>query len=216
MTQAAILFDLDGTLLNTLEDLADATNRALARVDCPGRPLENFRFYVGNGALNLVRCALPEDRRDEATVATCLSAFQEEYAAGWDVKTHPYDGVPELLDALVERGVRMAVFSNKPEKFTRLCVSKLLPRWPFEPVLGASDAVPHKPDPTGARLAAEHLGIPPADFLYVGDTNTDMQTANAAGMFAVGVTWGFRPANELVENGAKVLITEPALLLKLL
>ena len=96
MTQAAILFDLDGTLLNTLEDLADATNRALARVDCPGRPLENFRFYVGNGALNLVRCALPEDRRDEATVATCLAAFQEEYAAGWDVKTHPYEGVPEL------------------------------------------------------------------------------------------------------------------------
>lgn len=213
----AILFDLDGTLLDTLEDLADATNQALARFGFPPRPTENFRTYVGNGAPNLIRRALPGDKRDDAaTVQQCLDAFREEYAACWDRKTHPYEGVAELLDGVAERGVPFAVFSNKPDHFTKLCVQKLLPKWSFQFVIGACEGVPHKPDPGGALMVAERLGIAPADFMYVGDTNTDMQTAHAAGMFPVGVTWGFRPANELVENGAKILITEPAMLLRLL
>lgn len=216
MPRRAVLFDLDGTLLDTLEDLADATNRALARLGCPQRPLENYRYYVGNGAVNLIRRALPEPRRDDDTVHRCLAAFQEEYARNWDAKTHPYDGVPELLDALTQRGVRMAIFSNKPDSFTKLCVDKLLTGHSFEAVLGASEAVPHKPDPTGVELIIERLGIAREEFLYVGDTGTDMQTAGAAGLFGVGVLWGFRPADELAEHGAKILIAEPGLLLELL
>ena len=215
MPRRAVLFDLDGTLLDTLEDLADATNRALARIGCPERPLENYRYYVGNGAVNLIRRALPEHRRDDETVGQCLAAFQEEYARNWDAKTHPYPGVPELLSALTERGVRIAVFSNKPDPFTKLCVDKLLPGHPFEVVLGASETVPHKPDTTGVELIVERLGIAREEILYVGDTGTDMQTAGAAGMFAVGVLWGFRPADELAEHGAKILIAEPGLLLEL-
>ena len=216
MPRRAVLFDLDGTLLDTLEDLADATNRALARLGCPERPLESYRYYVGNGAVNLIRRALPEPHRDDETVGQCLAAFQEEYARNWDAKTHPYDGVPELLDALTQRGVRMAIFSNKPDPFTKLCVDKLLPGHPFEVVMGASETVPHKPDPTGVELIIERLGIAREEFLYVGDTGTDMQTAGAAGMFAVGVLWGFRPADELAAHGAKILIAEPGLLLELL
>lgn len=216
MPHRAVLFDLDGTLLDTLEDLADATNQALARLGFPPRPVENFRYYVGNGALNLVRRVLPDDQQDEQTVQNCLEAFGEEYARCWDRKSKPYAGVPELLAALGGRGVPMAVFSNKPDQFAKLCVEKLLPHARFEMVIGAGGDVPHKPDPTGAGLIAERLGIPPGEFLYVGDTGTDMQTASAAGMFPVGVAWGFRPANELVENGAKILIAEPSLLLRLL
>jgi phosphoglycolate phosphatase len=164
----------------------------------------------------MVLRSLPEDRRDEETVRRCMDAFRDEYAAAWDKKTEPFPGVPELLDALAEHELPVAVFSNKPDDFTKLCVQKLLPRWRFRTVIGAGPDTPHKPDPAGAKWIAETLGVPPAQMLYVGDTNTDMQTANAAGMFPVGVTWGFRPAEELLANGAAILITEPRHLLKLL
>ena len=216
MGHNAILFDLDGTLLNTLEDLADATNRALARFGFPAHELAAYNYFVGDGMRNLILRTLAEDHRDDETVAKTSKAFQEEYARNWADKTVPYDGVPELLDALTERGVPMAILSNKPHEFTKLCVAKLLPGRDFKVVAGVSDVTPKKPDPAGALGVAERLGVPPAEFLYVGDTNTDMQTANAAGMFAVGVTWGFRPASELTANGAKVLIHKPDELLGLL
>jgi len=215
MSFDAVLFDLDGTLLDTLEDLADAVNQSLGLHDFPPRTLGEYRFFVGNGARNLVQRALPETARDEATVTRCLEAFRRAYAACWDRKTHPYPGVPELLDALALRGLPMAVLSNKPDDFTRLCVAKLLPRNPFALVAGARPDVPQKPDPTAALCIAERLGIAPARFAYVGDSNTDMQTATSAGMFPVGVTWGFRPPEELLAAGARILITEPGLLLRI-
>ena len=216
MSYKAVVFDLDGTLLDTLEDLADATNRALARFGFPAHELAAYNYFVGDGLRNLILRTLPEGHRDDETLAETIQAFQEEYGRNWADKTRPYEGIPELLDALTERGVPMAVLSNKPDEFTRLCVAKLLPRWSFEPVQGVSETNPKKPDPIGALVIAERLGIAPAEFLYVGDTNTDMKTANAAGMFAVGVTWGFRPAAELLAHGAKVLIDRPAELLDLL
>jgi len=215
MAYNAIVFDLDGTLLNTLDDLADATNRALAQGGFPTHDVGLYNYFVGDGMRNLILRTLPEAHRDDETLATTIKAFQAEYAKNWADKTVPYDGVPEMLDALSERGVPKAVLSNKPHEFTQLCVEKLLPGREFGMVAGVSDVTPKKPDPAGALSVAECLGVPPAEFLYVGDTNTDMKTANAAGMFAVGVTWGFRPAEELTANGARVLIDRPEQLLDL-
>jgi phosphoglycolate phosphatase len=212
----AVLFDLDGTLLDTLDDLADSANLALRRLELPEHAVEAYKQFVGNGIENLVRRAVPEDRRDAATLAECLKLTRENYAARWAEKTRPYEGVPQLLDALTARGIPMAVFSNKPEDFTRLCVERLLAAWHFEMVLGATPALPKKPDPAGAHEIARHFQVAPAEVLYLGDTDTDMQTAVAAGMFPVGALWGFRDAEELTANGARVLIERPLDLLRLL
>jgi len=142
--------------------------------------------------------------------------MREAYAKCWDNKTRPYAGVAAMLDGLVERGVPMVVLSNKPHDFTNLCVDKLLPGWTFDLVLGVTEARPTKPDQTGVREIVDTLGIAPERFLYVGDTGTDMRTATAAGMHAVGVTWGFRGRDELIANGAKTLIDRPEELLTLL
>ena len=211
-----MLFDLDGTLLDTLEDLADSMNAALRQLGFPPHPLEPYKYFVGDGVVNLVARALPEGHRDETTVARAVEMMRSIYGEHWADKTRPYPGVPELLDALVERGVKMAVLSNKPNDSTQLCVAKLLPNWRFDAVIGQSKTIPPKPDPSGVREIVARLGVPVEQFLYLGDTNTDMQTANAAGMFPVGALWGFRPAEELREAGARVLIERPGDLLGLL
>lgn len=216
MPYQAVLFDLDGTLLDTLADLGNAMNRVLAAQGLPGHPLEAYRYFVGEGARLLVTRSLPENRRDAATIAACLAAFQADYDQNWQVETKPYPGIPEMLDALTARGLKLAVLSNKPHDFTRRCVHELLPRWTFNPVFGLRETVPRKPDPAGALEIAACLNIPPANFLYLGDTAIDMQTARAAGMFPVGALWGFRSAEELAESGAEVLLEEPVGLLGVL
>jgi len=214
MSFHAVLFDLDGTLLDTLDDLADSTNLALRRLGLPEQPVEAYKQFIGDGIDNLVRRAVPASRRDSATLAECVNLTREHYAARWAEKTRPYDGIPALLDALTTRGIRMAVFSNKPDEFTQLCVARLLAGWRFAVVLGAGPTLPKKPDPAGARLIAERLQLEPAEIVYVGDTATDMQTAVAAGMFPAGALWGFRTAEELLAHGARMLIQQPLDLLR--
>jgi len=216
MAYSAVLFDLDGTLLDTLADLADSGNWALGQLGCAEHPTESYKYFVGDGVENLVRRALPAGRSDAATVARCAELVREAYGRRWAEKTRPYPGIPELLDALVARRMPMAVLSNKPDDFTRLCVGRLLPRWPFAAVVGARASLERKPDPAGALLIAERLGLAPAEILYLGDTNTDMQTAVAAGMFPVGALWGFRTAEELTASGAQRLIESPRELVELL
>ena len=206
----AVLFDLDGTLLDTLEDLADSTNAALAQLSLPGHPLESYKLFVGDGLENLVRRAIGQEPPDEAMLARGIELARREYAARWAEKTRPYPGIPELLDDLARRGVPMAVLSNKPDEFTQLCVARLLSGWRFQAVQGATPDLPRKPDPRGARAIAERLGIAPANVLYLGDTNTDVWTAIAAGMFPVGALWGFRTAEELLAAGAAALARSPA------
>ncbi len=215
MSHSAVLFDLDGTLLNTIDDLTDAINAALAKSGLPARSVAECRYFVGDGVQQLVLRSLPEGRRDAATAAAITEAYRAAYAANWDRKTTVYEGIPELLDGLTARAVAMAVFSNKPDDFTRLMVARLLPRWPFAAVRGARGDRPRKPDPAVALEIARDIGVCPADFLYVGDTDTDMQTAAAAGMYAVGALWGFRTADELLRNGARTLIAHPSELLRL-
>lgn len=205
----AILFDLDGTLLDTLDDLADSGNAALRALGFPEHPAEAYKLFIGDGVENLARRALPPERRDPATVAECVGRYREEYRRRWADKTRPYDGISELLDTLVARGVPMAVLSNKPDEFTQLCVARLLPKWRFAVVLGEGPSVPRKPDPAGARQIVARLQVPPEAILYVGDTSTDMQTAVAAGMFPAGALWGFRAADELLAHGARILLAHP-------
>lgn len=213
MPYKAVLFDLDGTLLDTLNDLADAGNRVLAARSLPIHPVEAYRYFVGDGVATLVERILPPSHRTAGEIARNVEAFQQEYAGNWDAHSAPYAGIAEMLDALTAAGLRLAVLSNKPEAFTRLCVERLLPDWPFAPVFGQRAGVPKKPDPAGALAAARELRLAPQEVLYVGDTSIDMRTARAAGMDAVGVLWGFRDAEELRQAGAGMLISAPAELL---
>lgn len=216
MTYRAVLFDLDGTLLDTIDDLADSMNAALAGLGCAGHNVAAYKYFVGDGVVNLALRALPEDRRDDATVNACVTAMRAEYGRRWANKTRPYPGIPELLDGLVSRGIRMAILSNKPDDFTKMTVGRLLSRWRFDAVAGAHPNGPKKPDPSAALEIVLQVKVPAEEFLYLGDTNTDMQTAIASGMFPVGALWGFRTADELMAHGAQVLIADPRELLGLL
>ena len=210
MKYRAVLFDLDGTLLDTLDDLSASSNRVLRANGFPEHPADAYRYFVGDGARNLVIRILPEDRRDDETIEACLQAFRADYGKNWAVRTRPYDGVPEMLDVVTAMKLPMAVFSNKPDDATNACVSKLLSRWEFRAVLGQREGAPVKPDPAGAIEIAEGVGIPPSEFLYLGDTATDMETAIRAGMFPVGALWGFRTEDELLRAGAAAIAAKPA------
>ncbi len=209
MKHSAVLFDLDGTLVNSLEDLADSMNAVLGRNDLPPHPVDAYRYFVGEGMELLVRRALPEGRRDDDTVAKCLGEMRAEYGARWAKKTKPYPGIPELLTALTDRRVPMAILSNKPHDATLEVASHLLGSWAFAAILGARPDLPKKPDPAGALEICHNLGVPPEAWIYLGDTATDMRTANAAGMLAVGALWGFRDAHELEVAGARILVQHP-------
>lgn len=209
MRFAATVFDLDGTLLDTLDDIANAANRVLTAGGFPTHPNPDYRILVGEGVVKLMQRALPQANQDEATIRRFVAAYEEEYERTWNAQTRPYAGIPDLLDGLVARGLRLAVLSNKPDRFTQRCVEEFLGKWPFGAVLGASDRLPRKPDPAGAIEVARRLGVPPAECMFVGDSGIDMQTACAARMWPVGVLWGFRGREELLEAGAQRLITQP-------
>ena len=198
MTYRAVLFDLDGTLLDTLQDIADSTNKALAQMGFPPHPTEAYKQFVGEGRDVLALRSLPEPNRGPATAARLASLIDDDYTGRWQAYTRPYEGIPELLDALTARGVKMAVLSNKSHTFVELMVGKLLSRWRFDAVQGAMEGLPRKPDPAGAIRVARELKINPPEFLYIGDSGIDMKTANAAGMFAVGALWGFRDRKSVV------------------
>ena len=206
----AVLFDLDGTLLDTLDDLADSMNQVLADMGYPQHRTEDYRYFVGDGMEMLVSRALPPEARKGHVVARGLAAMEAEYGRRWSCTTRPYAGVPAMLDELQSRQTLMAILSNKPEDFTRLTVSTLLKSWSFDAVCGARPGVPKKPDPAAALEIAARLRVRPSECLYLGDTATDMKTACRAGMYAVGALWGFRGAAELEAGGAQALVEGPA------
>lgn len=215
MPYRAAIFDFDGTLLNTLDDLADCMNGILARRGMPTHPVDAYRYFVGDGMLTMAKRAAPADT-DPGTAGEMAEEMDAVYADGWAVKTRAYPGIPELLRAYRERGLKLAILSNKPDVFTKEMARYFLPEDLFDLVLGARDGIPKKPDPAAALEIAAGFGIPAAEFLYFGDTNTDMRTGLAAGMFTVGVTWGFRPISELEEAGAQHIISRPEEALALL
>ena len=189
-------------------------NKALSDLGFSVHDTEFYKETVGDGLPKLVERVLPEDHRDESTIKRCIADMEEEYQNRWDRKTRPYDGILELLAALDKRGIKMNVLSNKLEKYTQLAVQHYFPQFPFGYIRGASPSIPRKPDPACALLIAKGLNINPRHFVFIGDTNTDMKTAFAAGMFPVGALWGFRDKNELEESGAKAVINHPLELLE--
>lgn len=209
MSYTIAVFDLDGTLLDTLDDLADAVNEALARANCPLRTRDEVRMFVGNGVEMLVRCAVPAGT-DEASVAAILSDFKALYAANCDRHTAPYPGILSLLDALRARGVRVAVVSNKFDAAVKsLCERYFGDR--VEVAVGERAGVRKKPAPDTVFEALAALGVPAGArdgvrAVYIGDSDVDIKTAQAAGMPCLSVTWGFRDAAFLRESGATALI----------
>jgi phosphoglycolate phosphatase len=209
MHYKAVIFDLDGTLLDTLEDIADSMNSVLSRSGFPIHSLEAYRNFIGDGVVTLVRRVLPEGHKDETTVLKNVLAMRKEYNHRWEEKTCPYEGVRKLLDALIIRHIKMAVLSNKPDDFTKKMVAKLLSNGYFESVIGEQPSLPKKPDPTVAINIANRLGIAPKEFLFLGDSEIDMETARRAEMYPVGALWGFRTKEELLAAGAKHLLQKP-------
>ncbi len=205
----AVLFDLDGTLLNTIDDLTDSMNAVLRRSGFPEHEAATFKYFVGDGMEDIVRRALPEEHRDSRTIDEGMEAYNQEYRNRYTQKTRPYDGIQALLDGLTFQGIKMAILSNKPHDFTVKMVDQLLGDWTFEPVFGVRPSVPKKPDPSAALEAAELLRVEPKDILYLGDSDVDMMTARNAGMYAVGALWGFRTAEEILSGGAQVLVKSP-------
>ncbi len=205
----AVLFDLDGTLLNTLTDLADAANRMLKSQGYPEHPLDAYRFFVGSGMEKLVIRSLPVDVRTPDVITQCKAAFMDDYARNWMNATVLYPGIAELLDGLQKRALRVAILSNKPQAMTEKCVETYLNKWTFCPVVGQQEGIPVKPNPESALRIADEMDLPVDEILYVGDSNIDMLTATAAGMVSVGVAWGFRPKAELIEHGATYTIDHP-------
>ncbi|HEU4407833.1 MAG TPA: HAD family hydrolase [Polyangiaceae bacterium] len=211
----AFLFDLDGTLVDSLADIAGAMNEALGEAGAPTHAPEAYRRFVGEGVDVLARRAAPPAiAGDDARRAALVARYQAIYAGRLTRETRPYPGVPELVASLRARGLPLGVLSNKPDPATRLLVAALFPAGSFAAVRGQRPGVPRKPDPGAALALAAELGREPAEIAFVGDTSVDVRTARAAGMLAVGVRWGFRP-DELGEAGADLLVDEPAALASL-
>lgn len=210
----AVIFDLDGTLLNTLGDLRAATNHALEVRGLPPHSMEEIRQFIGNGIRLLICRAMPEGT-PEAEIDAALDDFKAYYAAHIHDRTVPYDGIPQLLTALRKRGIQVAVLSNKIDSASQQLIEYFFPG-KTDVVFGEHVGVPRKPDPTSCRMVMQQLGVQPEQVLYVGDSGTDMQTAKNAGLYAVGVTWGFRSKEMLLEYGADVLVHRPEQILQIL
>jgi phosphoglycolate phosphatase len=204
----AALFDLDGTLLDTLDDLADSMNRALEAFGYPAYPTDRYRFFVGRGAYLLTKQAAGEGASEE-DVRAILEEYSRIYTNLRVEKTRPYAGVLETVDWLLARRIPVGVLSNKPHAHTVATVERHFPGRAFLLVLGQREGVPIKPDPAGALEFAAAAGLTPEEIVYVGDTDVDMRTAAGAGMYPVGALWGFRTAEELRGGGAKRLIASP-------
>lgn len=215
MKYKAAIFDLDGTLVDSLEDLADSANAMLVSYGFPQYGLEEYRYFFGNGARKLMERCLPKEKAAEAAfVEEALEAYNRCYEERMLGKTKPYDGILPLLEALQKRGVLLAVCTNKQQFAADAIAEKMFPAGIFREVVGDQKGMPRKPDPAKVLRIAENFGVQPEEVAYLGDTSVDMETARNAGFLPVGVTWGFRPREELVESGAKILLDHPMELLE--
>lgn len=214
MSLSLVIFDLDGTLADTLADISAAMNRVLADFGLPTHPTARYARYVGEGVARLAERVLPPERQD--LHARVTEAFRADYSEHLVVESAPYPGIPELLDALAARGVEIAVLSNKPQALTQRVVDALFAGRTFRAVVGQQPEVPKKPDPSAALAIAGDAGARPGSCALVGDTPTDIHTARAAGIMAIGVQWGFRRRDDLESAGADAVIEAPPELLPFL
>jgi phosphoglycolate phosphatase len=205
-----IIFDLDGTLLDTIDDLAAACNHALMNCGCPARQRDEYYRLVGRGIDNLFRGALPESMKDDGTVRKMRSFFVPYYNAHGCDLTKPYDGITEMLEKLSDKGIKLAVASNKYQEGTEALVKKFFSGFDFVRILGQREGKPIKPDPQIVLEAMEGVpGIRKDEVIYCGDSDVDMQTGNNAEVKTIGVTWGFRTKEELLRHNPCLLADTP-------
>ncbi|MDR3551504.1 MAG: HAD family hydrolase [Clostridia bacterium] len=205
----ACIFDLDGTLINSLEDLADSVNYALRLQGYPEHETAEFRYFVGHGAVRLIESSLPQNMRTQDNINVTYSIYRRRYTEHSLDKTRPYDGILEMLEKLREANIRLAVLSNKPDSDTRSMIEALFPHGIFDAVAGHREGLPHKPDPQGAFDVCGAAGIETSACAMLGDSEVDVMTALAAGMLPVGALWGFRDRAELEGAGARFVIESP-------
>lgn len=215
MSYKAVIFDLDGTLLNTIGDIANPVNIVLARRGYPVHELDDYRYFIGDGIGQLVHRALPPEVAESSKYPTILAEVKTEYQLNLNKSTVPYQGIEELLDGLTAKGILLNILSNKAHEFMDEVVDNFFTKWQFELVFGARKGLPLKPNPHSVLEMIDLLQLEPEDIVYVGDSDVDMLTANSAGVFAVGVAWGFRGRQELLAHGADLVIDHPQELLQL-
>ncbi len=214
--KSLVIFDLDGTLLNTIDDLGDATNYALRKAGYPEHSLSAYPFYVGNGVSRLLERVLPEDARSQRNIERLKASFMEYYDVHNTDKTVPYPGIPQLLESLSRMGVQMAIASNKYQAAVDKLIRHYFGSFRWAAICGQKDDVPVKPDPSIVFNILSQVPTPKADVLYAGDSGVDMETARRACVDSVGVTWGFRPLKELREYHADHIVSRPVEILSLL
>lgn len=215
MKYEAAIFDLDGTLVDSLDDLADSANAALHAHGFPEHEVVAYRYFVGDGSRKLIERILPKKHAEDAGfVDAFMAEYKNFYAEHLLHKTKPYDGIMDMLEELRRRRIPMAICTNKHQNAAESIVEALFPHNIFHEIIGDQDGLPRKPDPQKVLYIMKKFGVTGANTAYFGDTNVDMDTARNAKTFAVGVLWGFRPKEELVAHGANVLLAHPMELFK--
>ena len=210
MNYKAAIFDLDGTLVNSLDDLADSANATLCAHSFPVHEVEAYRYFVGDGTRKLMERILPQEYAADTTfVEQFMSKYKDRYARNLLQKTKPYDGIIDMLEELRRHRIPMAVCTNKHQSAAEMIVKTLFPHGIFQEIIGDQEGLPRKPDPQKVLRIMRDFGVTREQTAYFGDTDVDMDTARNAGAFAVGVLWGFRPEEELVAHGADILLTYP-------
>ncbi len=216
MDYKAVIFDLDGTLVNTIKDIANSMNRVLKQMNLPNHPIEDYRYFVGAGLKELCRRVLPQEMQNEENVLKFRELFNLDYDKNWHNDTTAYPGIEELLEYLFSQNKTIAILSNKPDKFCKLFVEHFFPEVEFAMVRGNFDNIPAKPHPAGGEYIINALQIKAQDVLFVGDSNIDIQTAINCKFTAIGAEWGFRTKEELEKAGADFIFANPYELLNFL
>jgi phosphoglycolate phosphatase len=211
----AAIFDLDGTLLDTLADIANSMNHVLKHNGYPERPLSNYRYYVGEGIQALVYNCLEDIAVTAEEAQKLAQEMRETYHEHCMDETRPYDGINEMLMQLSAAGVQIGVLSNKPDEFTKKMVSTYFPEIPFSTVYGIRQGIPKKPDPAAVSEILDNWNVAAEETVFIGDSLIDMKTSVNAGTFPLGVLWGFRTRKELLANGAKALVNTPGEIVRL-
>lgn len=210
-----VIFDLDGTLVHTIEDIAAAANVMFTRNGMPGHGVDYYLQWIGSGAVRFIELALGKPV-DQEQLMRYVAEFKTIYSENLHHQSRVYDGIPEVLDAFSDRGLKMAVLSNKPHPMTLKVAHHYLSEWPFHPVFGQREEVPRKPDPAAAFEIAGVMGIDPGSILFIGDSENDIQTAVAAGMVPVGVTWGYGHPDITGVEGRAWSVGQPSELLAII
>jgi len=216
MNIKAVIFDLDGTLLNSVEDIADALNFTLKRYGLSQHKVNDVQDWIGEGAIELIRKAIPEDKIASLDVPRFLWEYREQYRLNCAVKSRVYEGIPSLLDSLKGNQISLNILSNKPHELTILVSEKFFSKWHFENILGMRENIPRKPDPAGVLEIVRNLKIHTPELLYIGDSGTDIETAKNANIMVAAVTWGFRPRTELESFSPNFIVNHPSEILEII